>query len=394
MIKRPEFEHLIKSHYEPRQFIQVLMGPRQVGKSTIVGQLLEKLNIPYLLISADAVPNTGEEWLMQQWETARLQWIATGSGDFILAIDEVQKIQNWSEVVKKLWDEDTRAKKNIKIILLGSSRLLIQQGLTESLAGRFETTYIGHWSFQEMEDAFGVTAEEYVWFGGYPGAASLMKDVDRWKKYVNDALIETSISKDILMLTRVDKPALLRKLFELGCLYSGQILSYTKVLGQLKDAGNTTTLSHYLRLLDTAGLLAGIEKYTGEELRQRSSSPKFQVHNTALISAQQNANLQDIVLKPELWGRWVEAAIGSHLVNNQLSEGYKVYYWRQRNDEIDFVLEKKGKVIGLEVKSGSIQKAPGMQAFKKEFNPDKILMVGNSGIPWKEFLKINPSDLF
>ncbi|HRJ29892.1 MAG TPA: ATP-binding protein [Cyclobacteriaceae bacterium] len=379
---------------EPRGFIQVLMGPRQVGKSTLTGQVLAKLNAPNLFVSADAVANAGEVWLEQQWETARLQWKASGATAFILAIDEIQKIDNWSEVVKKLWDEDTRTNQPIKVILLGSSRLLLQQGLTESLAGRFETTYLGHWSFTEMKQAFGVTAEQYVWFGGYPGAASLMSDEDRWKKYVNDALIETSISKDILMLTRVDKPALLRKLFELGCLYSGQVLSYTKIVGQLQDAGNTTTLAHYLQLLDTAGLLAGIEKYTGEQLRQRSSSPKFQVHNTALLTAQQGAALKEVRLKPDVWGRWVEAAIGAHLVNHQLSEGYMVHYWRHRNDEIDFVLEKKGKVIGLEVKSGAIQKAPGMGAFKKQHKPDKVLLVGNSGIPWQEFLKLSFDQLF
>ncbi|HKZ36031.1 MAG TPA: DUF4143 domain-containing protein [Chryseolinea sp.] len=245
-----------------------------------------------------------------------------------------------------------------------------------------------------MQQAFGLTPEEYVWFGAYPGATSLISDEDRWKKYVNDALIETSISKDILMLTRVDKPALLRKLFELGCLYSGQVLSYTKIVGQLQDAGNTTTLAHYLNLLDTAGLLAGIEKYTGEQLRQRSSSPKFQVHNTALLTAQQAASLHEVQQQPEVWGRWVVAAIGAHLVNLQLSEGYTVHYWRHRNDEVDFVLQKKGKVIGLEVKSGATQKAPGMEAFKKQHEPAKILLVGNRGLPWQEFLKVNPSQLF
>lgn len=370
------------------------MGPRQVGKTTLTGQALTSLAIPFLFVSADAVSNTGEVWLEQQWEVARLQWKASGAKDFILAIDEIQKINNWSEVVKKLWDEDTRFTNPIKVILLGSSRLLLQQGLTESLAGRFETMYIGHWSFNEMHSAFDVTPEEYVWFGGYPGAANLMNDEDRWKKYVNDALIETSISKDILMLTRVDKPALLRKLFELGCLYSGQILSYTKIVGQLQDAGNTTTLAHYLNLLDTAGLLAGIEKYTGENLRKRSSSPKFQVHNTALLSAQQGESLRNTSQKPEAWGRWVEAAIGAHLINNQSSEGYTVSYWRHRDDEIDFVLEKKGKVVGLEVKSGAKQKTSGMEAFKREHKPGKILLVGNSGVPWQEFLKMSPISLF
>lgn len=394
MFQRPYFQVFTARLKEPRKFIQVLLGPRQVGKSTLTEQVLQKLKLPFRLVSADAVPNTGHVWLEQQWEAARLQFQQSGSSDFILAIDEIQKISNWSEVAKKLWDEDTRNKRNIKIILLGSSRLLLQQGLTESLAGRFETTYLGHWSFAEMQDAFGFTPEQYVWFGGYPGAASLIADEDRWKKYVNDALIETSISKDILMLTRVDKPALLRKLFELGCLYSGQILSYTKIVGQLQDAGNTTTLSHYLHLLDTAGLLGGIEKFTGEELRQRSSSPKFQVHNTALLTAQQAASLDEVRIQPDIWGRWVEAAIGAHLINHQQMEGYTVNYWRHRNDEIDFVLEKKGKVVGIEVKSGATKRANGMDAFRKMHQPDKVLLISDSGMPWQQFVKIMPSTLF
>jgi len=393
MFERPHLQKLTSRLKEPRLFIQVLMGPRQVGKSTLIGQALAKLNTPHLFISADAVGNTGNVWLEQQWQAARFEWKKSEAPEFILAIDEIQKITNWSETVKKLWDEDTRKGQAIKVVLLGSSRLLLQQGLTESLGGRFETIYLGHWSFTEMDLAFGVTTEQYVWFGGYPGAAYLMQDEERWKKYVHDALIETSISKDILMLTRVDKPALLRKLFELGCLYCGQILSFTKMIGQLQDSGNTTTLAHYLNLLNTAGLLAGIEKYTGEELRKRSSSPKFQVHNTALITALHSESLETVSQKPEVWGRWVEAAIGSHLINHQLSEGYTVTYWRHRDDEIDFVVQKKDKIIGLEVKSGTTQKNSGMEAFKREHHPDKLFLIGNSGIPWQDFLKINPAEL-
>lgn len=394
MFQRPYFQELIARLKEPKRFIQVLMGPRQVGKTTLIEQVLQEVKTPYLSVSADAVPNTTGAWLEQQWESARFQHRNSGAPDFIFSVDEIQKISNWSETIKKMWDEDTKNKRNIKVILLGSSRLLLQQGLTESLSGRFETTYLGHWSFAEMHKAFGFTPEQYVWFGGYPGTASLIANEDRWKRYITDALIETSISKDILMLTRVHKPALLRKLFELGCLYSGQVLSYTKITGQLQDAGNTTTLAHYLNLLNTAGLLAGIEKFSGEELRQRSSSPKFQVHNTALLTAQQELSLTEVKKLPDVWGRWVEAAVGAHLVNHQLSEGYTVHYWRHRNDEIDFVLHKKGKVVGIEVKSGATQKAKGVDAFKKQHNPDKILLVGTSGIPWPEFLSVSPSRLF
>ncbi len=394
MFERPHLQILIKRMHEPRRFLQVIMGPRQVGKTTLVSQLAAQVKIDYLFVSADSIASGNATWLEQQWEAARIKLAQHETKEFLLVIDEIQKISNWSETVKLLWDTDTRSNLNLKVILLGSSRLLLQQGLTESLAGRFESIYMGHWSFDEMQQAFGWDVNQYVWFGGYPGSATLVDEEDRWKTYVTDSLIETSISKDILMLTRVDKPALMKRLFELGCLYSGQILSYTKVLGQLQDTGNTTTLSHYLELLDTAGLLAGINKYAPDIIRQRSSSPKFQVHNTALISAQRNNLFKDMLAKPDEWGRMVESAIGAHLINHSLSEKFNLHYWRERNEEIDFVIERKGKVIGLELKSGAAGATSGMTAFKNKFNPDKILLIGKAGLPWQDFLKLNPVSLF
>ena len=394
MFERPHLQILIKRMHEPRRFLQVIMGPRQVGKTTLVSQLAAQVKIDYLFVSADSIASGNATWLEQQWEAARIKLAQHETKEFLLVIDEIQKISNWSETEKLLWDTDTRSNLNLKVILLGSSRLLLQQGLTESLAGRFESIYMGHWSFDEMQQAFGWDVNQYVWFGGYPGSATLVDEEDRWKTYVTDSLIETSISKDILMLTRVDKPALMKRLFELGCLYSGQILSYTKVLGQLQDTGNTTTLSHYLELLDTAGLLAGINKYAPDIIRQRSSSPKFQVHNTALISAQRNNLFKDMLAKPDEWGRMVESAIGAHLINHSLSEKFNLHYWRERNEEIDFVIERKGKVIGLEVKSGAAGSTSGMTAFKNKFNPDKILLIGKAGLPWQDFLKLNPVNLF
>ena len=393
MFERTHLQVLTTRMQEPRKFIQVVMGPRQVGKTTMVTQLADKMKKGYHFISADAVAASNTTWLTQQWETARLIMKQENAPEFLLIVDEIQKISNWSETVKLLWDEDSRNALHLKVILLGSSRLLLQQGLTESLAGRFETTYMGHWSLQEMQTAFGWTVNEYVWFGGYPGAATLIRDEARWKAYINQSLIETSISKDILMLTRIDKPALLKRLFELGCLYSGQILSMTKILGQLQDHGNTVTLSHYLELLDTAGLLAGIEKYSTNPLRIRSSSPKFQVHNTALISAQRNESFSDMGLQPDLWGRMVESAISAHLINYALAGGYSLHYWRERNDEVDFVIANKGKLIGIEVKTNQTASTKGMAAFQKTFNPDKILLIGDSGLPWQEFLLLDPSGL-
>lgn len=392
---RPEY-HILKKRLEleSRRFIQVIYGPRQVGKTTLIRQVLDQTEMLHHYASADAVAASGSVWISQQWEAARLKSSTQNNQPVILVIDEVQKVENWSEQVKKEWDKDTDNDHPIYVVLLGSSRLLLQQGLTESLAGRFEATYMGHWSLSEMESAFGFSPEQYVWFGGYPGAADLIGDENRWKEYVRNSLIETTVSKDILMLSRVDKPALLKRLFEIGCDFSGQILSFNKILGQLHDAGNTTTLSHYLHLLDTAGLLAGLEKFSPNKIRQRASSPKFQVHNTALISAQNPNSFNQIRNRPAEWGRWVESAIGTHLLNSSIKKEYDLMYWRHVNHEVDFVLQKGDQSIGIEVKSGSAKPTAGMQAFEKKFKPQKVLLVGDDGLAWQEFLKMNTAELF
>jgi predicted AAA+ superfamily ATPase len=394
MIERAQLQVITKRILEPRRFIQVLLGPRQVGKTTMASQMLKKVSIPCIFESADAVTAVNTGWIEQIWEAARLTMKVQSAKEFILVIDEIQKVQNWSETVKRLWDRDTLNETGIKLVLLGSSRLLLHKGLTESLAGRFETIYLGHWSYVEMEEAFNWNAHQYAWFGGYPGGAELINEEDRWKNYINNSLIETSVSKDILMLTRVDKPALLKRLFELGCYYSGQILSFTKIQGQLQDAGNTTTLSHYLNLLDTAGLLSGIEKYSANIVRKRSSSPRFQVHNNALLSAQKNEYFNEIIQKPAEWGHIIESSVGAHLINHSISQNYSVFYWRDRNNEVDFILERHGKIIAIEVKSNDSEYSKGLEVFKNKFNPDKSYLISNRGLSWQEFLKINPIDLF
>jgi uncharacterized protein len=395
MFLRPHYQLVKKRINEPRRFIQVLMGPRQVGKTTLAGQLVKDLDVPWLFESADDVPAGNAEWLGQVWEAARLKLRTGPATEFVLVIDEIQKISNWSETVKKYWDEDTRLGNRIKLLLLGSSRLLLKKGLTESLTGRFEIIQLMHWSLSEMAGAFGWNAEKYAWFGGYPGSAPLVDDESRWKRYIRDSIIETSVSKDILMLTRVDKPALMKMLFELGCIYSGRILSYTKILGQLHDAGNTTTLAHYLHLLDTAGLLGGVEKYASGTIRKRSSSPKFQVYNNALLSAQRNEMFDEIILDSGKWGHIVESVAGAHLINCSAAGDYSVYYWRERGEEVDFVLERRGKVVAVEVKSGhSGFTRRGMNTFCSRFNPDRIYAIDNKSLSWQEFLEIDPIELF
>lgn len=379
---------------EPRRFIQVIYGPRQVGKTTMITQLIKELSFPHHYVSADAVFSYPELWIDQQWDIARAKSKQHGGNEALLIIDEVQKIPNWSEVVKREWDSDTLSGLPLKVVLLGSSRLLLQQGLTESLTGRFEVLYMGHWTFLEMKQAFGFNENQFVWFGGYPGAAEIINDEVRWNEYIYFSIIETTLSRDILQMTRIDKPALLRRLFELGCHYSSQILSYSKIMGQLQDAGNTTTLAHYLSLLDAAGLLTGLEKFDPSMLRQRSSSPKFQVQNTSLMSVYATRSFQEVYSTPERWGRWVESAIGAHLINHSRSDHFGIHYWRHRNFEVDYILFWKERTIGLEVKSGADHKIHGMGEFQKKYNPEKTYMIGKSGIPWEEFLLIDPLELF
>jgi uncharacterized protein len=395
MFKRIIFGDVLKRIIEPRKFIQVLAGPRQVGKTTLSRQLMKEVNIPTHYASADEPTLKSSSWLEQQWEAARykIKNDSAKNTEALLVLDEIQKLQNWSETVKRLWDEDSFNNTQLKVILLGSSPLLIKSGLTESLAGRFELVPVTHWSYSEMKDAFGLNFEQYVYFGGYPGAVNLTDDIDRWTHYIKESLIETSISRDILLMTRVDKPALLRRMFELGCAYSGQILSYQKMTGQLQDAGNTTTLAHYLDLLSSAGFVIGLQKYAGQHVRRRSSSPKLQVFNTALMTAHANIGFDELIKNRDLWGRWVESTVGAHLLNQTVGRDLELYYWSKSNVEVDFVLVKGDKVTAIEVKGGAKSVTlPGIDAFSKEFNVSRKLLVGAQGIPLEEFLMTPASD--
>lgn len=372
---------------EPRRFLQVVAGARQVGKTTLVEQVLGRLNVPSVFVSADE-PTVGDTaWLTAQWDRARIVAADAGKVGAVLALDEAQKIPRWSETVKRLWDEDTRARRPLKVVLLGSAPLLMQQGLTESLAGRFEVTHLPHWSYGEMRAAFGFTLEQYLYFGGYPGAAALIREPQRWKRYLLDALIETTIARDVLLMTRVDKPALLRRLFELGCRYSAQVLSYTKMLGQLQDVGNTTTLAHYLDLLGGAGMLTGLQKYAGKAVRQRGSSPKLQVLNTALMTALSGLSPDEAISDREFRGRLVESAVGAHLANAAAGGACELFYWREQNREVDFVVRAGRTVVAIEVKSGRAPDAfSGLAAFSEAFKPRRTLLVGGDGISLEEFL--------
>jgi predicted AAA+ superfamily ATPase len=325
------------------------------------------------------------KWLTRTWEEARKKANHSDRG-YVLVLDEIQKIPQWSETVKGLWDADRAADCPLHVVVLGSAPLLMQQGLTESLAGRFELIRVSHWSFSEMVDAFNFDLASYIYFGGYPGSAYLIKDQPRWREYIRSSLIEPNIERDILSMIRVNKPALLKRAFELGSNYSGQILSYTKMQGQLQDAGNTTTLAHYLDLLSNAGLLTGLQKYAGQQHRRRGASPKLNVLNTSFMAVNSGYSFEEAQADRTFWGRLVESTVGAHLFNTGMPD-IRLHYWRESPYEVDFVLEKGRRLIGIEVKSTPRgNNSDGLAIFQERFSPERTLLVGGQGIPLEEFL--------
>lgn len=394
MYKRTEYQIIKERIKESRKFIQVVMGARQIGKSTVVKQVLNDLDEPYRMFSADNVPTTNSAWISDCWAAARSLKENKGWDSIVLAIDEIQKITNWSEVVKKEWDADTFNDTNIKVLLLGSSRVLLEKGLSESLAGRFEEIRMTHWSYQEMKECFGFTLDQYIFYGGYPGAAPLIHDEDRFSQYIQSAIIEATINKDILMDTPISKPALLRQTFELGAAYSGEILSLNKMLGSLQDAGNTVTLASYINLLNESGLLCGLQKYSIDLARRRASIPKLQVYNNALKMVYSPLTFEEVLVDRKSWGRIVESCIGAYLVSQSFVHRFEVFYWRERDDEVDFILRKKGSVIAIEVKSNAEKKTTGLEKFKQLFQPKKAFIVGDGGISIEDFLSMDIRKLF
>ena len=394
MKKRPLFQQLMKRLEEPRGLLQVLLGPRQVGKTTLALQVAETIEKPTHYISADLATLQDIAWLRQQWETARGK-MSLDKGA-LLIIDEVQKIPQWSEMIKSLWDEDTRHNTNLSVLILGSSPWLMQRGLSESLTGRFEIIPATHWSYEEMKRIFNWSLERYVYFGGYPGSAPLVdeNDTSRWTSYINDSLIETTLSRDILLMTQINKPALLRRLFQLACSYSCQILSYNKMLGELHEAGNTTTLAHYADLLSGVGLVASLQKYASQSVRQKGSSPKFCVYNTALMAAQSTISYREALDNHQFWGRLVESSVGAYLLNAIRGKQIELFYWREGDKEVDFVLKCGNSLTAIEVKSGhETFRRSGIDSFVAAFKPSRVMVVGEQGIPLEEFFHTPVSNM-
>ncbi len=400
MFIRQQYHTLRDRILEPRKFIQVLAGPRQVGKSTLAKQVIDSINLPHSMEAADNINSKDTDWIHRVWEAARITMKLKGEMERILVIDEIQKIDNWSEAVKKEWDADTFSRLNLKVVILGSSRLLLKKGLTESLAGRFELIRMNHWGYSEMRAAFGYSLDQYIYFGGYPGPAQMINDEHRWRKYIKDSLVVPAIEKDVIMTSNIYKPALMKQLFELGCGYSSEIVSLTKILGQLQDAGNVTTLASYLEILNQCALLTGLQKFANDDARKRNSIPKFQVYNNALFTAYKGRSFMADRTDTTIWGRWVESAIGTHILSSSEELDYQVLYWREpartsngKDNEVDYIILRDGQLTAIEVKSGRRGMNGGLPIFTEKFSPKRSFIVGTGGVSIEDFLQADIENL-
>ena len=389
--------NILKSRMaEPRRRMQIVMGPRQVGKSTMVGQFTEGTSVPFDFCAADSVNRFDTSWIPNKWQQARMRMDIHSEQEHILIIDEVQKIKGWSEQVKKEWDEDSRSHRNLKVILLGSSRLLLQKGLEESLEGRFETIKMGYWDWQEMHEAFGFSMDEYVYFGGFPGLALDIKDEDRWRNLMEYSIISPILTRDILEIEEIRNPALLRQVFELACTESAKELSLTKMQGTM-NSGTVPTIKNYLDILNKSMTVQPLQNYSPSRIREKQSVPKMQVFNNAFRNRFGTFSFDEARMDPAECGRQVESAVGAHLANRSIVDDYELFYWRnERRQECDYVLRKGQALVAIEVKSGSVDKTVGFEKFKEQFadNVAAAFIVGPQALPLEDFFLMDLKSLF
>ncbi len=365
-IRRHHYDALWLALSGEPNLLQVIVGPRQVGKSTLALQLIRRWPGKTLYQTADRPEVPGPEWLNEHWLQARRLCRRRKPG--LLVLDEIQKVPRWSEQVKRLFDEDRARDINLRVILLGSSALLMQKGLAESMAGRFELHRHLQWSFAECHACFGLSFDEFLYFGGYPGGLGLRNQPQRWASYLRESLIETVLGRDLLLLAPVSKPILLRQSFTLAVANPARIISYQKMLGTFNDAGNVTTIASYLRLLAMAFLVVPLERWSGGHIRQRGSIPKILVMDNGLIAAITGIQRSRLMREPALRGFWLENAVGRELYALALAVGGELYYWRERNYEVDYVVRYGDRLLAIEVKSGVPGKTlSGLAAFKRRY---------------------------
>lgn len=396
MYQRRHLNILTSRMAEPRRRMQIVIGPRQVGKSTLVGQFTEGISVPFDFFAADGVNRFDSSWIPNKWQQVRMRMDIHSEQEHILIIDEVQKIRGWSEQVKKEWDEDSRSHRNLKVILLGSSRLLLQKGLEESLEGRFETIKMGYWDWQEMHEAFGFSMDEYVYFGGFPGLAPDIQDEDRWRNLMEDSIISPILTRDILEIEEIRNPALLRQVFELACIESAKELSLTKMQGTM-NSGTVPTIKNYLDILNKSMIVQPLQNYSPLRVKEKQSVPKMQVFNNAFRNRFGTFSFDEARVDPAEWGRLIESAVGAHLANRAMTDDYELFYWRnERRQECDYVLRKGQALVAIEVKSGSVDKTVGFEKFKERF-ADKVtaaFIVGPHALPLDDFFMMDLKSLF
>lgn len=412
MYQRSHVSHLFRRvSQDSNMRIVAITGPRQVGKTTIALQVRQRLiesKIPCWYVPMDdiasaefdrfGVQETGsgiqagappnEQMLAEIWKQARRASLQSKRG-LVLFLDEIQIVPHWSSVVKGLWDTDRRREYPLRVVILGSAAWRMLVGQNESLAGRFDAMRVTHWSPREMILAFGLTIEKFIFFGGYPSPFNNQSEhinLPAWREYISNSVITPIIDRDIVGLTRIRKPALMRQLIDLVPSYSGQLVSYTKLLGQLQDAGNATTLASYLDLLSDAGLVVALTPYTPSPHLGRTRSPKLNVLNTALMTANSSYSFQEARADRRFWGRIVESAVGAHLYNTR-NTGTRIHFWRHKSGEheVDFVISRGPHLVGVEVKSGNVRSPRGLGGFRDRFPDAKTMVVGPGGVPFSEF---------
>lgn len=354
----------------PTHVLQILVGPRQVGKTTAIHQFLERWPDQKVYATADQLSPPNAQWLAQTWRQARA---LTGNKP-LLVVDEIQKVPLWSEAVKMLHDEDVRQHRPLRVILLGSSALLLQRGMQESLAGRFQLLQCPHWSYLECHEAFGWNLDQFLFYGGYPGAVPFIDDFTVWKDYVQNSLLETVIGRDIPAVQRIDHPALFRQTLALACQHPAEILSLQKMMGQLRDRGSLNTIANYLELIGGAFLVESVRKFSPRAVRVRASSPKLIARNNALITALRGVSINETRQDRAFYGRLVENAVGAALLN----DGESVFYWSDRDKEVDFIVQRGTDILAVEVTIGNGHPVPGLRTFQSRYPEAKSVRIGGA----------------
>lgn len=390
-IERAVVAELRKRLQASPNLLQVVVGPRQVGKTTALEQVIEGWSGGAHFATADLPAPPDAAWIQAQWAVARRE-AQKRRGSTLLVLDEIQKVPRWSEVVKAELDDDRRHRRPLRAVVLGSAALSVARGASESLAGRFETHFVPHWSAPECERAFRWDLDRWLYFGGYPSAAPLTKSHARWADYVRGALIEPVVTRDVLQLAQVAKPALLRRLLMAATAAPAEVVSLTKLLGQLQDAGNVVTLAHYLELLGSSFVVSGLQRWSPERARLRASPPKLVFWSNTFVTASAAEGFREARARPERWGRLVENAVGAQLLVAARQHGFELWYWRHGNDEVDYVVEQGRRVWAIEVKSGRPRAASGLAAFTRRYPAARAVVVGSGGLALDDFFGGSPRE--